>query len=469
MAWRYIAQRIAGPSKGTFLDWNLPLGDVELTNGVGTNWLTGTIDPQIVFPLASDGLPLLDKWSTAIWAEEDGQIRGGGILVENVFTGPSRKIDCMGYSGYPHGIPMVDSYSNVNVDPMTVIQMIWDRLQAFPSGDLDLSVTCNGSPVRMGKSGVGAYQQVYLGGVWRNRADVDPSTVEPDARSTLSAPMTIGTTSLTIAAIDKFNQIAVPFNIVVGGETITVRARSSLAMTQLIRGVGTSIPSTHGKGAAVKYTGTPIRNIDVVPAEPYLLNWWEVPDCGTTIDTLSQLAPCESQENHAWSDTLTNVIDHTLEFRHPRIGKRRPDLRFVLGENIQSMPSGSDEGMYFANSVIGLGAGTGRTMVRVGVSLVDHRLRRVTVLTDKSTTNYDVLAFKSRAELNKHSNTLSISTITVINHPNAEIGTWQAGDEIFIQADLGWTQVAQWCRILSTKIRPKRGNEAELTLEGLVS
>ena len=360
MAWRYIAQRIAGPSRGEFLDWNLPLSGVELSDGIGSAWLKAKIEPEITFPMALDGRPVLDKWSTAIWAEENGLIRGGGILVDNQYAGPVREINCMGYSGYPVGIPYADVLSRYDIDPLDIVRLIWGHVQGYASGDLSMVVDSSVSPIRIGT-------QTTAGGA----------------------------------------------------------------------------------------------------SGPYTLNWWEATDCGEAINTLAGSTPFEFREIHAWSVTEPDKIDHRLQLGYPRIGTRRSDLRFVVGENVFTIPPVSDDGTEFANEIIGLGKGTGRTIVTANAATSDNRLRRPALLIDNTVDSIPVMQERTKVELIKKSGDISIASIIVTDHPNARINSWQPGDEIFVQAGIGWDSVAIWCRIMSSQINPDQGNQATLTLEAV--
>jgi len=350
MSWRYIAQRISGPNKGLFLDWNLPLSDVVITDAIGPGWLSASLSPDLANPMAEDGQPVLDKWSTAIWAEEDGVIRGGGILASNTTDGTVRSLECMGYAGYAVGIPYMRADACVGIDPIEIAQYLWHYIQTDPASDLGVVVTWDRSPVRIG-------------------------TAE----------------------------------------------------------------------------------------EPYKLSWWDVKDCGNEIDALATATPFEYRESHSWG--VDNEILHRVIMAYPRLGTRRTDLRFVLGENLRTTPKIDDEGTRFANEILGIGAGEGRAMLAYTSGIVDHRLRRVHVLTDKSVTTSERLLSISRNELFARSGTLSITSVEIVDHPNAPLGSWQVGDEILVQVANDWSDVALWCRVISTAIKPEDANMATLTLE----
>ncbi|WP_159795633.1 hypothetical protein [Puerhibacterium puerhi] len=142
--WRYIAQAI--PS-GEFLDWELPLSNVEITRTLsGPGRLTGTI------PIHLSRLDaVLRPWGTAIWAEADGYIRGGGILMPWTLDGQRAEIDCMGISGYPQRMPWTGStQARLNVDPLDMVRLIWSHLQDQENGDLGVQVDATKSTVRIG-------------------------------------------------------------------------------------------------------------------------------------------------------------------------------------------------------------------------------------------------------------------------------------------------------------------------------
>lgn len=147
-SWRYIAQRA---STGEFLDMELPLHRDELgwsLSGAGS--LRGTIAPDIGGMRAEDGRPLLEEWGTYIYAEADGVIRWGGIVISSKYSGPNWSVEAAGFSTYPHGMPYLGDYSQVGVDPVDVVRHIWEHLQAQPGGDLGVSVVGDSTPVRLG-------------------------------------------------------------------------------------------------------------------------------------------------------------------------------------------------------------------------------------------------------------------------------------------------------------------------------
>jgi hypothetical protein len=139
--WRYLAQRLDGTGDGgELLDVELPLLDVAFTDVLsGPTQLSATIDPAFTRLRDANG-PILTEWGTAIFAEEDGNIIGGGILDTSNFAGPKWSLDCVGYCGYPYDMPYTDSWFGVEIDPLEVVREIWSHLQDQDGGNLGLQV-----------------------------------------------------------------------------------------------------------------------------------------------------------------------------------------------------------------------------------------------------------------------------------------------------------------------------------------
>lgn len=149
-SWAYFAQRAV---TGAWLDRaGLPLRDVSLTWDLATDTFAATITPNYLLPLADDGRPVLDEWSTLIYAVADGVIRWGGILTHTDYAGPAATLSGVGFRGYPAGIPYLGPvYKQPSVDPLDVVRMLWAHLQSYPAGNLHLTVDATtASTVRAG-------------------------------------------------------------------------------------------------------------------------------------------------------------------------------------------------------------------------------------------------------------------------------------------------------------------------------
>jgi hypothetical protein len=149
-SWVYYAQRAV---TGAWLDRaGLPLSGVSITWDLAADALTGTIDPAIAMATAIDGRPVLDEWSTLLYAVADGAIRWGGILTHSDSTGPAWQVQAVGFRGYPPGMPYLGPvYKQVNIDPLDVIRALWAHLQSYPAGNLHVTVdSSTHSAVRVG-------------------------------------------------------------------------------------------------------------------------------------------------------------------------------------------------------------------------------------------------------------------------------------------------------------------------------
>lgn len=365
MSWRYIAQRAL---TNEWLHWDVPLRNPQLTYTLsGPHQLTASISPEQATVTGEDGLPLFREWSTIIYAEADGIIRFGGILVSSTFGEAGEwSLDFAGFSAYPKGIPYLGEYVKTTVDPLDAVREIWRYLQEQPDGYLGVAVDNTTSPVLVGK------------------------------------------------------------------------------------------PAKKAK------KGSSEENEE---AEPYELVWWEAKDCGDEIDQLAGQTPFDYYEEHAWVGD-TDEVSHRIRLGYPRLGRRRDDLRFVLGENLAVVPNVERNGDEFANEVYGIGKGEGEKAPTVSVPQRDGRLRRVFVFTQSDTADKDRLTTIARTELAIRQPIEELSEVRIIDHPNARLGSFEVGDDILVQGDLPWlSDFAIWCRITSYTVQPEGGEGlATLTL-----
>ena len=364
--WRYLAQRLDGTGDtGPLIDVDLPLNDVVFTDRLsGPMELTGTIDPAFTRLKDSSGQPLLTEWGTAIWAEEDGVIVGGGILETPSFLGPKLSITCTGYAGYPYDMPFLGSYAGVEVDPLDVFRTIWAHIQAQPGGNLGLNVSTVTTPKRIG------------------------TVLEQVEFDTQSGP--------------------------------------------------------------VSFEAGPIK-----------LNWWQTHDLGGEIDKLAKETPFEYRERHQWEG---DTIKHYLDVGYPRLGRRIDKGRFVIGENIHVIPKVDRPGDIYASEILALGAGEGRTMLMATRRRATGRLRRVAVVEDKSARSLRAVGSLAATEEAWRKNVDTISELVLVDHPNAPMGSVKPGDEIYVEGELDWLEIAGWMRVLSTSLRPASGNAMTLAV-----
>lgn len=146
--WRYIAQRA---TTGEFLDFDVPLHRDGLTWDLsGTGSLSGKVTPDTGALRASDGHLLLEEWGTLLYAEADGRIRWGGIVVSSKFDNDAWTVEAAGFTTYLYGLAYAGDYSKIQIDPVDAVKEIWRHVQAYPDGDLGMVVTGDKTPVRIG-------------------------------------------------------------------------------------------------------------------------------------------------------------------------------------------------------------------------------------------------------------------------------------------------------------------------------
>lgn len=149
--WRYFAQRLDGSGAAITIHPDLPLRDVALTSTLsGPDALTATITPEVAALVGDDGKPVFREWSTAVWAEKDGEIRGGGILAHTGIRDAALTLECVGVTGYLRSMPYTSSRFFVEADPLDIARHIWDHVQAQPAGNLGVTLDPTTSPVRIG-------------------------------------------------------------------------------------------------------------------------------------------------------------------------------------------------------------------------------------------------------------------------------------------------------------------------------
>jgi hypothetical protein len=183
-------------------------------------------------------------------------------------------------------------------------------------------------------------------------------------------------------------------------------------------------------------------------ANPYGLLWWDNVDIGGEIDNLARQGPFDYTEKHLFGPGQQTVT-HIVQMQYPRLGRKRTDLRFAEGENIIDkvpVPVAGDE---FANELIGIGRGEGSAMIHATVGVVDGRLRRAKILTDKAADKPRLDALLA-THLQKLRNDADITQVTIRDHANARLSAINLGDDICVQATIPWLgPIAMWVRVLA--------------------
>lgn len=154
MGWRFLATRLDGSGGESLIDPELPLDDVSITHVLsGTASISAKIPYDVQRLIGADGRPVLIPWSTAIYAEKDGELRAGAIVSDLDSDGTYLSIKATGFTGYLKDIPYTEDYSGYNLDPMRVALMVWNHAQKAPRGNLGIVCTITESPIRIGLRG----------------------------------------------------------------------------------------------------------------------------------------------------------------------------------------------------------------------------------------------------------------------------------------------------------------------------
>lgn len=354
--WRYIATRMNGDGTETFLNFNVPLSNVEVNPVVnGHGGIKGTITPEIASLKTDDGDHIFVPWWTAIYAEEDGHIRGGGILKDYDDEAPKLQLDCIGHTGYLTDTRYTEVKSIERDDPLKVSKHLWEHTQARPHFNIGVEF-----------AGAEASRDMFI-----------------------------------------------------GDDNIT--------------------PTT-----------TPTK------VTPYVLAYYQTHDLAKEFDLLAELAPFEYTMTHEWNTDKT-AIRHILHYGYPRLGARRTDLRFVVGENVVEQPKFDIGGDSYASDVIVLGAGEGSKMMRAEDNAANPgRLGRDAVIIDKSITTPAEAKKRAAAERKMLSGTADVTEIHVRQSDHARLGSYSVGDDILIETAPGWSDIREmWVKILGIQIRPE--------------
>jgi hypothetical protein len=419
--WRYHAMNVLTRE---WLHRDLPLRDVTITPTLsGPQALTATIAPDVAALKTDSGRPLLDEWSTFIVAEADDQIRGGGILTSSTFTGSVWALTITGFTGYAKGQPMTStlSYGGDNAsgrdlagptsgkgaDPIRIVQDLWAQLQSHPDGDLGVTFA-------------GDITSRYRYANWRNIPNF--FTYAPDA----STSVTVNPPSSATADSHGNYPAKTMMSVVVAGTGFTKRTKPNLP----------------------NFLTTKIRYWY------HNVYWYENTDIGARIDQYATSTPFDYVERIRWADADKSDIRLEIVVGYPRLGRRLADLRFAEGENVTQIIAVKRDGEDYANTVTAIGAGDGKDQLRQTVGKRDGRLRRVLVQTNTSLTDRTRLRSYATASLNTVNQVHDIDALTVRQHPNAEYGSYEVGDDIPVVTWRGWEQINLWVRITSMAYSP---------------
>jgi hypothetical protein len=316
-------------------------------------------------------------------------------------------------------------FKRANIDATDVVRYLWRWLQGQPFADIGLE---------MGGGQAG---------------NVGTSIPPPTAKTRLKGNALKNQIAVEVHSTSGFK---VGMEIAIGDEQTKVRNLGNIPPHVKYHGVG---PRPGTKGTFITLSkpldhyhvdGFPVQT--VMHAIPIELDWWNSTDIGQEISQLQGEQVFDLFEKHTWNDSRTDVI-HKLNFGVPRIGVRHSDLRFAEGENIIQTAEASADGSAFANHVLALGAGQGQKMLRQSAGTGNGQLRRVAIYSNSTIRRTDRLATTAQKILRSRINIDAVTSVVLINHPNARFGSFGVGDDIPVIMNTGWRKGTVWSRIVS--------------------
>lgn len=459
--WRYIAQRA---TTGEFLDLEVPfLTRSELTWSLSAaGSLKGSVAPDMGALQAPDGRPLFEEWNTLIYAEADGQIRWGGIVIRSEASNDGWDIEAASFATYPTGIPYLSRFYGSGADPADVVREIWSHIQSYsaPSGSLGVTVT-GSTDQTVGSTSEAKYNAALAASNAAKAAYEGLRNQYTSLRATATAASKVRSLRITqrTAASKRLSAAKASKNQAEIAAATTVYNNAVAAVDAATADYNAKDAAADAKAAqrdAAKADSDAAAAVtkkakDVMTADggAYKLLWWEAPDCGTKIADLATSTPFDYTETHTWNADKT-AVSHTIAVQYPRAGRRRDDLAFIQGDNITVVPTPVSKGDDFANSIFALGSGEGAAIIHSSTAIDDGRLRRVDVLNSKDTKDTTVLTSYARDALLKAAATMTIEQIQVRDHANAPVGGWALGDDILVQVDVPFLgRLSIWHRIVS--------------------
>jgi hypothetical protein len=201
------------------------------------------------------------------------------------------------------------------------------------------------------------------------------------------------------------------------------------------------------------------------PAELWHSHVYETPNLGDQLDDLvsEEGAP---QYTNTCRYLSNGSVEKRLRLGYPRLGARRTDISFRSGVNIIDAPPVRYAGDDFANVIIATGSGEGTATRRVEAPSRDGGLRMEHVLALPTVNGTDVLGKRAAAELKRRKVMGQVETITVRDHPNAPLGSWQIGDDVHVTVNNQWVSWSGWARVMADSYRPSETpDQAVLSLK----
>lgn len=219
-------------------------------------------------------------------------------------------------------------------------------------------------------------------------------------------------------------------------------------LTSPIR-VGTPVQDvafTTGAGEAVAFE-----------AGPRKLNWWSTHNLAREVDNYASETPFDWAEQLYFDDDQPHCH---IRLGYPQLGARKDHFRFVLGENLATEPSITTGD--FANEAWVIGAGEGPDTVRGYKGIADGKLRRVSVVSDRSKGSRAEANELAARRLASSRGEYIVESLDVYEHPNAPLDAIELGDEIPLHAETSWMDLNDYARVVGRSQAPGRSDVMKL-------
>lgn len=181
-------------------------------------------------------------------------------------------------------------------------------------------------------------------------------------------------------------------------------------------------------------------------------------DCQEEIVSLCRDIPIDFFESSAWNANRTE-IQKTLNLAYPRGGVQRSALSFVQGDNVQAMAPAAESEMDWVSDIIVRGWWPGK-MYSSQLSNADPlRFRRVVKDEDALINSRERSEVWAKRKLKRRQVPRHWGSITVdMYHPEAPFGSYDVGDDIYIEGYLPGVGIVEgWHRILTMQPDDDKG------------
>lgn len=119
--------------------------DLEVTNAKLVANLSGPCQIEFTVPYgaeSAEGISFKAFGQLIHWEDEDRTILATGVTQPTeVDQAGNLKVSAQGFSNYPKDLPWLDNWNPVVVDPFEVVQRVWDHVQSYTQGNMNVAIT----------------------------------------------------------------------------------------------------------------------------------------------------------------------------------------------------------------------------------------------------------------------------------------------------------------------------------------